>query len=77
VHKPKKHLRGQKAILILEGLPAHKRRKMKHDLERQRSWLQVETLPDYSPDLNPIEDFQYYSALPARETKWGCCSVAA
>jgi hypothetical protein len=41
----KKHLRGQKAILIWDGLPAHKSRKMKQYLESQRSWLQVEMLP--------------------------------
>jgi hypothetical protein len=52
----KKHLRGQAAILIWDGLPAHKSRKMKQYLENQRSWLQVEALPDYSPDLNPVED---------------------
>lgn len=52
----KKHLRGQKAILIWDGLPAHKSRKMKQYLESQRHWLQVEMLPGYSPDLNPVED---------------------
>jgi len=52
----KKHLRGQKAILIWDGLPAHKSRKMKQYLESRRSWLQVEMLPSYSPDLNPVED---------------------
>ncbi|MGC9293537.1 MAG: IS630 family transposase [Acidobacteriaceae bacterium] len=52
----KKHLRGQKAILIWDGLPAHKSRKMKQYLEGQRGWLRVEMLPGYSPDLNPVED---------------------
>jgi len=52
----KKHLRGQKAILIWDGLPAHKSGEMKQYLESQRSWLQVEMLPGYSPDLNPVED---------------------
>ena len=52
----KKHLRGQAAIPIWDGLPAHKSRKMKQYLGSQRSWLQVETLPGYSPDLNPVED---------------------
>jgi putative transposase len=52
----KKHLRGQKAILIWDGLPAHKSRSMKQYLESQRDWLQVELLPGYSPDLNPVED---------------------
>jgi putative transposase len=52
----KRHLRGHKAILIWDGLPAHKSRRMKQYLESQRSWLQVELLPGYSPDLNPVED---------------------
>jgi putative transposase len=52
----KKHMRGQKVILIWDGLPAHRSRNMKQYLESQRSWLQVETLPGYSPDLNPVED---------------------
>ncbi len=52
----KKHMRGQKVILIWDGLPAHKSRKMKQYLESQRVWLQIETLPGYSPDLNPVED---------------------
>ena len=52
----KKHLHGQKAILIWDGLPAHKSKKMKQYLESQRGWLQIETLPGYSPDLNPVED---------------------
>jgi transposase len=26
---------------------------MKQYLESQRKWMQVETLPSYSPDLNP------------------------
>jgi len=52
----KKHLRGQKAILIWDGLPAHKSGEMKQYLESQRSWLEVEGLPGYSPDLNPVED---------------------
>jgi len=52
----KRHLRGQKAILVWDGLPAHKSRKMKQYLESQNGWLNVEMLPGYSPDLNPVED---------------------
>ncbi len=52
----KRHLRGQQAILIWDGLPAHKSRKMKQYLESQSDWLNVEMLPGYSPDLNPVED---------------------
>ncbi len=29
---------------------------MKQYLESQRTWLPVETLPGYSPDLNPVEN---------------------
>ncbi len=52
----KKHLRRQPAILIWDGLPAHKSREMRAYLESQKSWLSVEMLPGYSPDLNPVED---------------------
>ena len=52
----KRHLRGQKAILVWDGLPAHKSREMQVYLQVQKSWLQVERLPGYSPDLNPVED---------------------
>jgi transposase len=51
----KKHLRGQKAILVWDGLPAHKSREMQQYLESQKSWFSVERLPGYSPDLNPVE----------------------
>ena len=51
----KKHLRGQKAILVWDGLPAHKSREMQDYLETQKSWLEGERLPGYSPDLNPVE----------------------
>ncbi len=50
-----RHLRGQKAILVWDGLPAHKSRAMKEYLLRQHDWLRVERLPGYAPDLNPIE----------------------
>jgi len=51
----KRHLRGQKALLVWDGLPAHKSRAMQEYLLRQRDWLAVERLPGYAPDLNPIE----------------------
>lgn len=51
----KRHLRRQKAILVWDGLPAHKSREMKAYLCTQQHWLQVERLPGYAPDLNPVE----------------------
>lgn len=51
----KRHLRHQRAILVWDGLPAHKSRTMTEYLLSQRRWLAVERLPGYAPDLNPIE----------------------
>ena len=51
----KRHLRGQRAILVWDGLPAHKSQVMKDYLFEQRDWLTVERLPGYAPDLNPVE----------------------
>ena len=41
----KRELRGQKAVLVWDGLPAHKSREMKAYLGQQRDWLVVERLP--------------------------------
>jgi transposase len=51
----KRRLRGQKAILVWDGLPAHKSRAMQEYLLAQRNWLTIERLPGYAPDLNPVE----------------------
>jgi putative transposase len=51
----KRELRGQKAVLVWDGLPAHKSRVRKEYLLQQRNWLTVERLPGYAPDLNPVE----------------------
>ena len=48
-------LGGQKATLVWDGLPAHRSKAMQAFLRRQRSWLVVEPLPAYAPDLNPVE----------------------
>ena len=48
-------LGGQKATLVWDGLPAHRSVAMAAWLRRQRSWLVVERLPGYAPDLNPVE----------------------
>jgi DDE superfamily endonuclease len=51
----KRHFPGQRARLIWDGLPAHKSREMLDYLATQRSWLTVERLPGYAPELNPVE----------------------
>jgi putative transposase len=48
-------LGGQRATLLWDGLPAHRSLAMRAWLGRQRSWLVVERLPGYAPDLNPVE----------------------
>ena len=51
----RRFLGGQKATLVWDGLPAHRSLAMAAWLRRQRSWLVVEPLPGYAPDLNPVE----------------------
>jgi len=65
LHDLKRHFRGQRIILIWDGLPAHKSRRMTTYVARQRAWLTVERLPAYAPDLNPIE--QVWGNVKTRE----------
>jgi transposase len=51
----KRHFCGRRLILIWDGLPSHKSRAMRAYLQTQHSWLTVERLPGYAPDLNPTE----------------------
>jgi transposase len=51
----KRHFRGQRVMLIWDGLGAHKSRRMGRYLAAQQPWLQVERLPAYAPELNPVE----------------------
>jgi hypothetical protein len=67
----KRHLRGAKAILIWDGLPAHKSRAMKDWLNTQRPWLDVALLPGYSPDLNPVEGL--WNNIKGQELANRCC----
>jgi len=46
---------GDKVTLIWDGLPSHRSRRMREFLDTQRSWLVVERLPAYAPELNPVE----------------------
>jgi hypothetical protein len=51
----RRFLGGQKATLLWDGLPAHRSKLMRAWLRSQRSWLVVEPLPAYAPELNPVE----------------------
>jgi transposase len=47
----------QRAVLMIwDGLPSHRSRRMTDWLQSQRDWLSVERLPGYAPDLNPLEN---------------------
>ena len=41
--------------MIWDGLPSHRSKAMTAWINKQRSWLVVERLPAYAPDLNPVE----------------------
>jgi transposase len=45
-----------RVLLIWDGLPAHRSRRMTAWVHTQQHWLSVERLPGYAPDLNPVEN---------------------
>lgn len=51
----KRHLRGKKLLLFMDGLPAHRAKIVQRYIQSQKSWLRVIRLPAYAPELNPIE----------------------
>ena len=55
----------RRVLLIWDGLPAHRSRRMSAWVHSQRHWLSVERLPGYAPDLNPIENV--WGNLKSRE----------
>lgn len=65
LHDLKRHFRGQRVILIWDGLGAHKSHRMLTYVARQHAWLTLERLPAYAPDLNPIE--QVWGNVKTRE----------
>jgi transposase len=61
----RRFLGGEKATLLWDGLLAHRSRAMRAWLATQRSWLVVERLPAYAPELNPVQGL--WSCLKAVE----------
>ena len=47
--------KGQKIILILDGHPVHRSRKVKLWVEEHAEQIQLQFLPGYAPELNPTE----------------------
>ena len=48
-------LLNRKVTLVWDGLPSHRSKQMTTWIAEQRSWLRVERLPGYAPELNPVE----------------------
>ena len=51
----KKQFHGRKVILVWDGLPSHRSRRMTHYVKQQQGWLSVVRLPAYAPEMNPVE----------------------
>lgn len=46
---------GQKVILILDGHPVHRAKKVRRWVEARSDQIELQFLPGYSPELNPTE----------------------
>jgi transposase len=46
---------GEQVVLLWDGLGAHWSHDMRAWLEGQQGWLEVERMPAYAPELNPVE----------------------
>ena len=60
----RRHVRGR-VLLIWDGLPSHRSKLVRGHVEAQQHWLQVERLPGYAPELNPVE--QLWENMDANE----------
>lgn len=49
------HMKKKKLLLFVDGLPSHRSKKVKEYIDQEHSWLRVERMPGYAPELNPIE----------------------
>jgi transposase len=59
-----RHVHGQ-VVVVWDRLPAHRGNLVREYIEANASWLKVEFLPPYAPELNPVE--QVWANLRARE----------
>lgn len=60
----RRHIRDR-VVLILDNLPAHRSGAVAEYVKANKRWLQVEWLPPYAPELNPLEDV--WANLDGRE----------
>ncbi|MGH8672307.1 MAG: transposase [Burkholderiales bacterium] len=45
----------RKLLIIWDGLPAHRSRRVRDYVDSTHGALQIEWLPAYAPELNPVE----------------------
>jgi transposase len=50
----RRHIRG-KLTIIWDGLPVHRSRLVRAFVAQQKDRIQLERLPAYAPELNPVE----------------------
>jgi len=50
----RRHVRGR-VVLFWDGVQPHRAAAVREWIEQNSSWLTVERLPAYAPDLNPVE----------------------
>ncbi len=70
----RRHLPG-KVLLVWDGLGAHHSRQTKIHLAKQKHWLEVEWLPAYAPELNPVE--YLWNSLKAGCANYGADGLSA
>lgn len=56
---------ARSVVLLWDGLPAHRGRRMLEWVASQHDWLSIERLPGYAPDLNPTE--QVWGSVKSNE----------
>jgi len=49
--------RRKPVVLLWDRLPAHRSGLVQRAVRSHRSWLRIEWLPAYAPELNPVEPF--------------------
>ncbi|MBU3964824.1 winged helix-turn-helix domain-containing protein [Patescibacteria group bacterium] len=54
----KTELKGKKLLLIWDGLPAHRAKKVADYIKSQKRWLRVERYPAYAPELSPLVAYE-------------------
>jgi transposase len=70
IRQLRRHFRGERVTLLWDGLSSHWSWRMQEYLATQRRWLEVERLPAYAPELNPVE--RLWANLKGRELANRC-----